>query len=483
MTLLAWLREHQHTLVAAATTALDVAAVSAALARRRSFSSTLAWLLAILALPLGGAIAYFLLADPRVHRARKGKRAALARLRQLRAQAPRDSRNSARASLPLYSLGAKLTGLAPTDGNDLELLIDNRRTFELLEGAIAGAKKAVWAEYYIIEDDRTGRRFLERLIERARAGVEVRLLYDAVGAASINGELLAELERAGGKTAAFLPVNPLRRRWAVHLRNHRKLLVVDGTHGFMGGMNVGDVYSGVRTRKTGRKRKPIAWRDTHLSIRGPAVSDLAEVFAEDWLFATYELLDVPQPTHLRGGKASVSIVPSGPDQELNAIGLAYFTAIATARSRCYITSPYFVPDEATLRAIESAAYRGVDVRVLVPWKNDVPLMSLAIRSYYPRLLEAGVRIFEYRAAMLHAKTMVVDGEASIIGSANIDMRSFRLNFEVSALVFDETFARALEGEFLADLDKSSEVSRGALLARPAYVTQLEGAAQLLSPLL
>ncbi|MGH9360340.1 MAG: cardiolipin synthase, partial [Thermoanaerobaculia bacterium] len=330
----------------------------------------------------------------------------------------------------------------------MRLLTENDRAFESVERAIGEARRSIWAEFYLIRNDETGRLFLDLLARRAREGLEVRLLYDAFGSFWLDAGLLRGIRRAGGRAEAFLPLNPLRRRWAIHLRNHRKMVIADGEAGFTGGMNMGDEYSG-RARRRGGQRH---FRDTHLELRGPAVADLAQIFAEDWYFATgEELRPSPPPAPPPGAGSVVAKLPSGPDQDQNASGLVYFSAIASARRRCYVTSPYFIPDAGTSRALVSAALRGVDARVLVPGRSDVALVGPAARSFYPQLVPAGVRVFEYQPRMLHAKTMAVDGAFSVVGSANVDMRSFRLNFEVGALILDSGFARDLEGRFLADL--------------------------------
>ena len=350
-------------------------------------------------------------------------------------------------------LGMRLTGLPPRAGNRVELLLDNERAFDSKAEAIRGAERSVWAEYYIVEDDETGRAFLADLTERARAGCDVRLLYDAVGSSGIPEESLEALRAAGGKTEAFLPLNPLRKRWSAHLRNHRKLLVVDERIGFTGGMNVGDEYAGGSwiAPGSGRGRRNRPWHDAHLRIEGPAVFDLATVFAEDWTFASGERL-VPSsiPLPVRGGSV-VAVLPSGPDQDANANAHVYFAALSGALERCWLTTPYFVPDEPTVRALCNAAYRGIDVRVLVPAESDVPVAQAAGRFFYGPLLRSGVRIFEYLPAVLHAKTVVVDGSWALVGSANLDFRSFSLNFELGALVFDRAFATLLEERFTGDL--------------------------------
>lgn len=472
------------TLVAAADLLVSGLAIGFALARRRGFASTLSWVLAIVALPFIGALAYLLLANPVVHRTRRRKLLATERARCAARSCNQETVSVALAALPaagrsIFQLAARLTGMPVTLGNGLELFTENRGAFAAIEAAILAARRSVWAEYYIVQDDGTGQRFLDLLELKAREGLDVRLLYDAVGSSRLDPRRLRALRAAGGKTEAFLPVNPLRRRWAVHLRNHRKILVADGEVGFTGGMNVGDEYSG--RGWLWRKLKP--WRDTHLALRGPAVQDLAAIFAEDWCFAAEERLELPPVAACSQSGSVVAALPSGPDQVHNATGLVYFSSIALATGRCFVTSPYFIPDEPTLEALCAAALRGVDVRVLVPRVNDVPLLSLAMRSNYPRLVGAGVRVFEYGPRMLHAKTLVVDGSWGLIGSANLDMRSFRLNFEASVLVHDVEFARVLERQFQADLEQSVEITAGSVARRSLVAMVGEGAAQLLSPLL
>lgn len=454
--------------------ALDALAILRALLRGHGVSSTLAWILAVIAFPGAGALAYLLLANPTVART--------VRLRALAA------RGRPAAVLPpgsdgdphVLRLACALTGCRPTAGNRVELLAEDQGAFQRIEEALTAARAAIWAEYYLVRNDETGRRFLALLAARARAGVEVRLLHDAVGSFGLEGPGLRALRAAGGRVAPFLPLNPFRRHWSLHLRNHRKLVVVDGAVAFTGGMNVGDEYSG-RSRRKGRRH----FQDSHLRIEGPAVVDFAELFAEDWRFATGERLAPPPPgaAALGAGGAVVCPLPSGPDQRLNASAHTFFAGIARARRECFLTTPYFVPDEPTIRALVSAARGGVDVRVLVPARSDVRLTGLAGRSYYRELVRGGVRIFEYQPSMLHAKTMVVDGSWGIVGSANVDMRSFRLNFEIGAVVHEPAFAAALAARFHQELAASAEVRLRTIYQRRLGQRVLLGLARLLSPLL
>jgi len=460
---------------------VDAWAVARAVARGHGVQGTLAWIFAILAFPVFGAASFFLFASPSVKRVALKKRRAAAQVRRsLRVGVPAGE-SELEAGDSLVDLAVALTGLAPTAGNHLELLTEDAPTFDRISAAIMGARRFVWAEYYIIRNDETGRRFLALLHERAKEGVEVRLLFDALGSMAINARFLRAIAEAGGQTRAFQPMNPLRRRVAVHLRNHRKLIVVDGAVGFTGGMNVGDEYSGRR-----RRRGAQTFRDSHLELRGPAVRSLAQTFVEDWAFAGGGTLPVPRaPEPAASSGSLVAIVPSGPDQEHNASAMVHFAGIASARRRVYLTSPYFIPDESTLSALVSAALRRVDVRILLPARarSDVKLAAFAALSYYGKLLRGGVRIYEFEPAMLHAKTLVVDGQVAVVGSANVDIRSFRLNFEIGALVTGPEFAGKLERRFVRDLASAREVTLDDLARMSRFTRVCSTLARLLSPIL
>jgi cardiolipin synthase len=466
------------TVVVAVVGLLDAIAIVRAVSRSRAVDLTLAWIFAVLAFPGLGAVAYLLVANPSIRGMTKRRRLTHEAV-TLALEHDLTAPNSGPATTALLHLAATATDLAPSQGNTVTLLVGDDDAFEHMERALASARHSIWAEYYLIRNDRTGHRFIDVLAAKASAGIEVRLLYDAIGSLGLDARRLAAIRRAGGRVSPFLPVNPLRRRWAVHLRNHRKLIVVDGEHGFTGGMNIGDEYSG-----RARRKKTPYFRDAHLAIRGPAVGDLVAIFVEDWCFATTETLTARVTSPARTvGNAVVAVVPSGPDQDANASGLVYFAAITTAAQRCWLTSPYFVPDEILLRALVTAAMRGVDVRILVPARCDVPFVRAVARSHCALLVRSGCRVFEYQASMLHAKTMVIDGEWSVIGSANADMRSFRLNFELGVLAIDRGLAARLEHRFEADTEHSVEITSGWLAERSARARATSSAARLLSPLL
>lgn len=451
----------------------DLIAILCLLYRGQGVERTLAWLFAVIAFPALGATAYFLLADPTI------KRTTVRRRRQkttLNRQC--DPTDGACLLDPVMSVALRTTGLEPSTGNLAEILTGDESAFARVEEHLRQAKSRIWAEYYLIRRDETGHRFLDILAEKAREGIEVRLIYDALGSFRMSRPRLDAITDAGGRCVEFLPLNPLRKRWSVHLRNHRKLIVIDGQVAFTGGMNVGDEYSG-----RARRRGTLHFSDTHLRLEGPCVDDLEEVFFDDWRFATGETPDFPEKQAESRGKAAVAIVPSGPDQPRNASQLNYFAGITAARKSVWLTSPYFIPDEAILSALIGAALKGVDVRILVPNRCDVLLVGPAGRSYYQHLLAVGIRVFEYLPSMLHAKTMVIDKQLALVGSANIDIRSFRLNFEVGALIDDPTVAATLHQRFAAQLRESREITLK-MVQEWSFLQRLQhGAARLFSPFL
>ena len=454
---------------------------------RRESGATLAWILFIAIVPWLGALLFFLVGRGRVRR-RKRKRmrshhAHQRSLEELPAAAEQCDFERPPPELPepardIARLAASVTETPIIGGNAVEVYIDTDRAYDHMEQAIGEAAHHVFLQSYIFRADGAGRRFRDLLIERARAGVEVRLLVDGVGGQHLSRRFLAPLLAAGGHFGVFMPVWRLRPHWRPNLRNHRKILVVDNRVGFAGGLNIGEEYQG-------RRKKFAPWRDTHLRLEGPAVRRLQEVFTEDWLDTTGE--DLTDAEHFPQfdpcGGDLVQVVDSGPDKPQESIHAVFFTAINEAQVRVYITTPYFVPDTSMLLALKTAAWRGVDVRLLLPGKSDLRLVQWAGRSYFEELLEAGVRIYEHRPGMLHAKTMVVDGVWATVGSANMDRRSFRLNFEANVLVSGERFAARMEEIFEADIAGAAEITLDALGAKKIGPRMVEAFARVLSPVL
>ncbi|HVY44303.1 MAG TPA: cardiolipin synthase [Minicystis sp.] len=463
------------------------------LLRRKEPSSTAAWILALVFLPGIGSLLFLMFGRDRVRLPAQWKRAADQHVARRHPHRHRWRLSSvqreaalARVESPvereLFRVGAALSGAEARPGNAVSLLVDGDATYDAIGRAIDAAKHRVDAEYYLVRRDGTAAWFRERLVAAARRGARVRLLLDGYGSFWISRAWLRPLRDAGVEVAFFLPARLLLFQ-PMNLRNHRKIVVVDGEVGFTGGINVGDEYRG--------KLGP--WRDLHMELRGPAVEPLAEIFEQDWHFATRAPLpaedkaaSLPPPPQPEVGDALVAIVRSGPDVggvERETIHRLFFSAITMARERVFVTTPYFIPDRAILVALETAAMRGVDIRLLFPSRSNHPVVFQAGRAFYEQLLEAGVRIYEYGPGMIHAKTMVVDGSVALVGSANMDLRSFRLNFEVHAVVRDDATARALEAIFERDLAVTREVELAAFRARPRVMRVLEGVARLLSPLM
>ena len=455
--------------------------------QRREPTATLAWVLAIVTLPYVGLVLYVLIGRRRLDRQlrRRQQRAIqlepalesdVARLEPATQRSlPLDAEQAPQDQL-LINLSSRMGCRPPTVGNRVQLLADANAAYVAMERAIAGARNHIHFQFYIFQSDETGRRFRDLLVRKAADGVAVRVLTDGVGSFKIE-QFMQPLIAAGGAWAEFLPVGRISRRWHLNLRNHRKLVIVDGHTSFTGGVNIGDEY-------TGRKRRIGAWRDTHLQLEGPASGHLQEIFAEDWHFATGErpAANWFQPVAPRG-VARVHIVASGPDTETHPIQRIFFAAVNGARSRIYLTTPYFVPDQAMGVALETAALRGVDVRLLLPSRSDALLVLQAGRSYYEQLLRAGVRIFEYQAGVLHAKTLLVDRSWATVGSANMDVRSFQLNFEVNAAVYGSHLADQLAELFHQDLKLASEISLTDLANKRWPQRMGESLARILSPLL
>jgi cardiolipin synthase len=368
----------------------------------------------------------------------------------------------------------------PLRAEAVDVFCDGESKYRAIGDAIAAARRHVHVEYYIWEPDRIGTRLRDQLVAKAREGVEVRVIVDGTGSFGLRKGFLDPITAAGGEIAWFNPVSLLRlRRKRADFRTHRKIVVCDGTVGFTGGMNVADAHSAEFVGDA-------AWRDTHLRIAGSAVRALQRIFVEDWLDCSGKQLPFddayfPQPAGAAG--EVVQIVASGPDTAAFAVHKMFFAAINQAVERIWLTTPYFVPDDPILNALICAAMRGVDVQLIVPERGDSRLVDLAARSYFPEVLAAGVRVFEYRDRFVHAKTFVIDDDVAIVGTANLDNRSFRLNFEVAAVVYGGAINAQLDQAFRRDLESCRELfasfwDRQKLLPRLG-----QSGARLLSPLL
>ena len=364
--------------------------------------------------------------------------------------------------------------------NQVEIFTDGREKFRALYEEIQNAKEFVHIQYYIIRNDELWKPFEELLTEKVKQGVEVRLLYDSMGSRGMKKSDWKRLQEAGIQIGEFFLALFGRLQLRINYRNHRKIAVIDGKTAFVGGFNIGRDYVGLDP-KFGY------WRDTHLKIQGSAVLSLHIRFILDWNYATNQNLfladryfRIPEKAP---GEEAVQIISSGPDSRWQNIRNVYLKMISKARKNIYIQTPYFIPDESVMDAIRIAAMSGVDVRVMIPCKPDHPFVYWATYSYIGELLEAGAKCYTYDNGFLHAKGMVVDGVVSCYGTANMDIRSFRLNFEVNAVIYSVKTAERMEAIFLEDLKSCTRITRYLYGRRPFAVRVKEQFSRLLSPLL
>lgn len=452
---------------------------------RRSPAATLGWLLALLFLPYVGVLIYLLFGPRRLQRRRLRYSRARNRLIQAAQHRLRDA-ETLPPGFPEPALEQQLARLlnrlgqgAPVMATHIELLETGDACFQAIETAVAAATHHIHLEYYIWQPDGIGTRLRDLLIDKARAGVQVRLLLDAIGSSKVNHRFLQPLREAGGETAWFNPLRVARLRTPhVNFRTHRKIAVLDGRVGFVGGINICDNHSSFSSAEK-------AWRDTHLRMDGEPAHRLQFIFLEDWYFATDHAPFKPEffpQFDPQLGNHWLQVVESGPDNKRYAIAHFFFAAIAGAQRQILLTTPYFVPNEPLTAALLTAALRGVEVRILVPKQSDSRLVTAAARSYYDELVSAGVRIDEYGPPMLHAKVLVVDGRIAAVGSANFDNRSLTLNFEIMAAIYDTAIAAQLSESFAADCRLASRYVKPGRRAAPGQ-RLFEALARLLSPLL
>ncbi|PRQ04708.1 Major cardiolipin synthase ClsA [Enhygromyxa salina] len=480
------------------------ATITIVLERRRP-AATLAWILALALLPVVGLLAYLMFGRRKARRSRRSRRRRGLRPTEATAEIANLERSPSDISpqvTGLLRLALSRAAAPIRRANEVEILPRPRDAYAAMEAAIAQAQHRIHVQFYIWRDDDTGSRLIELLRERAAAGVKVRLLYDDFGSIATPRAHFDPLRAAGGEVARYgaLRLRFARPRGRLDFRNHRKLLCVDGKLGFTGGLNVGDEYRG--TTRSGR-----VWNDLLVRMGGDAVLGLEAVFIEDWLSATEELVElhsdlpdavagqsmVDRPsTPMTSTGPLVQIIPSGPDQvpgrpESNASVIAetFVAAIGTAIERVWIVTPYFIPDEPLTFILQTAALRGVDVKILVPnpADNDLSFVALAARSYYDELIAAGCEIHEYMPGMLHSKYMIVDDSVAMIGSANMDVRSLYLNYEVTAMFYDRAVTQSLAQVFGEDLADGRQVLATARTQVPLRWRLAEGLARIMSPLL
>jgi len=459
------------------------AAIPHLLLLKKRPAATLAWLWAIVFFPFFGPLVYGLFGTDRLKRRRLKYRTLFSAWPSSQ-RTPASATDQATETLigrlsgrerQFLQLLSRINQLPVSSVTTLRILRDAQEFYPALEQRIQQARHHVNLEFYIWRGDETGRRFLRLLTEAAQRGVTVRLLLDGVGSFSLRPARLKAFRKAGGRFSWFQSLDPKRNRFLLNLRNHRKLQIVDGASAFVGGMNIGQEHEG-RDPRYGH------WRDVQVEVGGAVVRELQEVFADDWFFATGEKIP-EEPASVHGAAYPMHVLVAGADRANEPMSKSIVSLINEATTRVWIATGYFVPDDVLLAALELAAHRGVDVRLLVAEKNNHPWLVIAGRSYYGELLNAGVRIFEYSAGTNHAKIAVADEHWAMVGSANLDYRSMRLNFELNLLVRSPEHNAALAGILEHDFRISQEIDLATFARRPFHRRFAEAALRPLSPML
>lgn len=440
-------------------------------------TKSLAWILAIFALPVGGIFLYLLLGRNR----RRYK--LIEHQKDLFSKLPKPNTEQINVFDGKYgklmTLSYKNSHFPPTSGNDLKILKDGKSTFETIFRALEGATKRIHIQYYIFEDGDLATRLLNLFEQKIAHGVVVRLIYDGIGSFSLSKKYLKKLLEIGVEVYSFLPFKFGRYFYSLNFRNHRKIIVVDGAIAFTGGINVSDKYL---KGQVGLGK----WHDMHLRLIGPAATQLDQVFMTDWYLVSTKLLEaIERPKSYAKQPVSnelVQIVAGGPDDDFPVLEQTYFSMINMAKDYIYITNPYIVPGQALIRALQTAALSGVDVRLLVSEKADNQVVSWSVHSYFELFLKAGIKIYLFPDGFLHSKIMVSDDAISSIGTANLDDRSFEQNYEVNAIMYHTQIAKQLKEDFLYDCKISNELVYDDFIQRPWSKKLKEGVGRVLSPL-
>ena len=440
-----------------------------ALWQGRTAQGTIAWVLGLLLMPVVTLPLYAFFGSRRLHGYLRARRHGDHKLSFIAEDILSALQKNAAATDAMTQPLNNLFRLPMTRGNQCELLRSGHATFDAMFRSIAQAKHYVCVQFYIIRDDESGTALADALCEKAQAGVATFLLYDEIGSHGLSRKYLKRLREAGVRVSRFNPLQ-LRNRMQLNFRNHRKLVICDGNTAFVGGYNLGNEYLG---------NEQLSWRDTHLKILGPATLAFQQAFIEDWHWATGYIpsirWDMPAPC----GDSDVMCIATGPADETESASLYFSHLIHQARQRCWLVSPYFVPDQNLLSAIQLAGLRGLDIRILLPQKTDNWLVQQAMRSYITPLSRCNVKFYTYEAGFLHQKVILIDDEWTSIGSANLDNRSLRINFEIGALIRDRKLAKQTEDM----LNNDFAASRPTSIHRHWWSVLLAKISRLLSPLL
>lgn len=455
---------------------------------RRNAAVTWAWLLVLFFLPGIGFILYLVfgqnLSKRKLYRVQDDKRRIADTLVEFQKQQFRSGEikyndPSAAYYQDMIYMNLTSSNALYTQDNKVDIFTDGNDKYQALLQDIREAKDHIHLMYFIVRNDELGRKLVHELSRKAKEGVKVRFLYDAIGSSRLPRSFFQSLKEAGGEVAAFFPSRIPYLNLRVNYRNHRKLAIIDGARGYIGGLNIGTEYLGLN-RRFGY------WRDTHLKLQGSAVLQIQAQFLLDWTLTLAGDFPVEAryfPAKVSHGRAGLQIVASGPDNEWEQIKNAFIKMILAAKETVYIQTPYFIPDDSLLTALQMAALSGVDVKIMLPDKPDHKIVYWASYSNLRELLNCGGTCYLYEKGFLHAKTIVVDGRVASVGTANMDNRSFKLNFEINAFIYDTQTATRLYDIFLEDLKYSTQLTREMYNKRPLFNRFKESCARLLSPIL
>ncbi|MBN3726034.1 cardiolipin synthase [Burkholderia sp. Ac-20379] len=475
-----WL--HLGTLVALAHI-LGLIAACHAILNTRTSQGAIAWAVSLTAMPYLTLIPYLFLGRSKFSGYVDARRTETAALRTRSRPASWDTHGSS-LGVPSDTLGAspvraltQLGGMPFVGGNAVRLLVNGEATFSAILSAIEGARHYAIVQFFIVRDDALGQMLRDALLACAARGVRCYLLYDSIGSFDLPHSYVNALRAGGVDVHTFATNKRFVNRFQLNFRNHRKIVVVDGERAFVGGHNVGVEYLGGNPKLS-------PWRDTHIELRGPVVANVQYVFAEDWHWATQSLpASAPAQPPVGDEDMHCLVVPMGPADKQETGSLFFVEAIHAARERVWITTPYLVPDEAVISALKLAVMRGVDVRILIPSRRDHYVVFEASKLYARDLVDAGVRIFRYRPGFLHQKVVLIDDAAAAIGSANLDNRSFRLNFEIMVLTVDASFAADVDAMLEQDFALADEVELSDLDRAGAWRRVVMHVARLFAPIL
>lgn len=458
---------------------LALSAILHLLVHKREPVSTISWSLFVLLIPVLGPLIYFTFGPERLIRQAYKRKLVITPASSSDNQSLSPARRPI-ATIPtstFLNLTQNISQFPVSGGNKVHFLTDPQDALIAMIKAIEGAKSFVHLEYYIISSDIITDKIFDSLISAKKRGCQVRVLYDSLGSLSLKRFHFRRLKNAGIHIAGFLPFSLVPQRINLNFRNHRKILIIDGVTAFTGGTNLGREYLG----NPGNHQ----WRDFSTQLWGPVVLQLEEVFKYDWKFTTQEDLSnslyYPEPKS--AGSALIQVIDSGPDTSFQSLHRAIFGGITSAQKQISLMTPYFVPDSSILTGLEVAALKGIDLKLILPKKNDQCLVKFASRSYYSDLLKAGAKIYEFNPKILHAKLMTMDDEFTLIGSGNMDIRSFRLNFEITLLIQDKDVTRRAQDLFEEDLKKSSRIQSSEFEKRGVTQEIIENVCRLLAPIL